>query len=494
MKHLDQVQSQGGPRRFAIAITVAPSLSSLTSFALLAETAQAAGTIDANMSPQSGNKAYAQASGAISCSISAGSPWVLIYNGLYWRNDINFANYDSIIGSLFVELHAPGWFDEAYYSIDVYHDWNYMESKSGSTQGDWSGWVSTSVWNIGQLGGQWRFVVSVWGLDSGSERCRSTVEFDVADGSPCSQTADINFRVFHGEKGIKFAGLVYRNGQWARVCINPSRGYEIADPAAGESAWWWVYWQTNAGTLLDSHASPTTFTPTTNGDLIMVVVLSDWSQTGKKGGYIDSGTFTRVSGRFQIPYIGWVSPGRYMTSGYCGAPNDYYDRIMIMVGIGGFFGTGDYFMAGVEILISATNVYFVYFYWDLGRNPVANCGLYPRAGDTIEVIVSYQNGNIDAHINDLSTSGQNWAVAEAYTPDTSTVAWVAMPRAYTDGSNFPLPSFGSIQWSACTDSQFTNMMGPIGEIVGHQKDWTPTQHLYPTQQTGGSWGLEYVTP
>ncbi len=172
-----------------IAVVLALSLI-VSSVALLAPGAKAAGTYPANLSPQAGDKGYAKASGGANCFIQAGSPWLKVHtdHGIttptdWYRATTTFADSDSIRAQAYVELHAPGWFDEAYYALEVYHDGTSMETKSGSNQGDWGGWVTTSTFPIGSSDSRWRFILTVWGADSGVLQCSAKAEFQVVDPS-----------------------------------------------------------------------------------------------------------------------------------------------------------------------------------------------------------------------------------------------------------------------------------------------------------------------
>ncbi|MFA5895330.1 MAG: hypothetical protein WC985_00285 [Thermoplasmata archaeon] len=185
---------KGGALAALVALVV------LSVIVILPAPAQAAGTYSANLSPQSGDKAYAKASGGANCFIQAGSPWINVYSArdpsgyipradFYWIAT-TFANWDSIQAKVYVELHAPGWWDEAYYSLQAYQDNSLKDTKSGSSGGDWSGWVTSSVLTIGSSSQRWRFVMSVWALDGGALTCQAKAEFQVVDATVCGSIAD----------------------------------------------------------------------------------------------------------------------------------------------------------------------------------------------------------------------------------------------------------------------------------------------------------------
>jgi hypothetical protein len=155
----------------------------LLAFFLLAPTVEATHILNVVMAADGDGVAYARASGGAECRVDAAAHWSKVYDdGMTrkYRWGVDFANYDYIIGKVWVVLDAPGWFDESYFDMDVYHDGAPMGHYETSSGGYWEGYMWSDEWIIGSSG-EWKFVVVVEGLDYGSRTCWAKGEFTVYD-------------------------------------------------------------------------------------------------------------------------------------------------------------------------------------------------------------------------------------------------------------------------------------------------------------------------
>ncbi len=136
----------------------------------------------------------ARASGGAYCSADAADStqlWSKIYEDgtrTVWAQNVDLGSYTKIRASLYTVLEAPGWFDHAYRSVNVYeggyiiggtlYSATWKQGWTTSTNSGWSGTQITSDWPIGTTG-RWTFIVDVWGTDYGSQTCRQRGLFTV---------------------------------------------------------------------------------------------------------------------------------------------------------------------------------------------------------------------------------------------------------------------------------------------------------------------------
>lgn len=162
--------------------------------------AAAESTFTAVLTRSGDGVAFARASDGAACSVDASYFWDRISDdGLtrIYTIRVRFADYDYVSASLFTDLEALGWFDEAYRSLEVFQDTtlrgSWQHSDDYRSEFTWE----TQRWEIGN-GERWRFVVSVWGLDYGGETCRAVGDFRVYS---VESTASLDYYGVTGYQG-----------------------------------------------------------------------------------------------------------------------------------------------------------------------------------------------------------------------------------------------------------------------------------------------------
>lgn len=162
-------------------VAIGMALLGILALGILTPTVQASHIYVAQMASDGDGIAFARASGGASCYINAAARWTVV-DANNVQLGVDFAPFTYITGSIWMRLEAPGWGDESYFNIKVYHDGALMGETSGSWSGDppWQGYQQSGTFLIGP-GGDWKWVVSVWGLDWGSLTCQATKTFRVYD-------------------------------------------------------------------------------------------------------------------------------------------------------------------------------------------------------------------------------------------------------------------------------------------------------------------------
>jgi hypothetical protein len=163
-------------RKTAILAAVMVALFMLS---VTAQRASASTTYAVVISTSTSGEVKDVASGSVYCNIRYdGSDFYKSYQDshsvIYTRG---LPGTDYIYASLYTILQAPGWFDHAYRSVDVYKNGVSQQHMQADTDSSLSGTQTTNTFATG--GVKWSFVVQVWGTDWGSENCRYTATFNL---------------------------------------------------------------------------------------------------------------------------------------------------------------------------------------------------------------------------------------------------------------------------------------------------------------------------
>lgn len=274
-------------------------------------------------------------------------------------------------------------------------------------------------------------------------------------------------------------------------------------------------WASDSGTIGNSRSSSTTFTPSGQGHLSLILTQGDPSRGSPAnwGGYVWAGrNITAVAGEFNLSSATYVSG---ITNGCTGA-----EDFAIWVGIGGYEGTGALWQAGVvemrnsstaplvivpfyEEVYSATDAPPVYAWGH--KIPATSTDIYEA-----EVWLNYDglHGGYTSGsylIADLTSQTTLWAGSYYFnstrgqltSPDRTTAEWIveALGQGCNGNPNYEVyPAFGTILFHDFDVTDYGVSYLDLWQPILNSESWDvwqgggcPSGHSL-AQAVQGSWG------
>ena len=252
----------------------------------------------------------------------------------------------------------------------------------------------------------------------------------------------------------------YDNGATASLVAGTSYSIAVSNVRSGWAFWQWL---TNAGNLVNSQSSSTSFTPTSSGGLTLVLYSTSW---GNWGGYIETSSIAiyGAQGTFNVP-----SKITYV-SGINNAPSSS-EVDAFWVGIGGannfdgLSGSNYLWQAGVIIWKnSSSDAPRILAFAEAAPNPPVFHDLSIQPGNVIQVSINYNSGNIicSASVTDSNNSRSWYYTDSGFVADTNSAEWVGEFPSSGSGN------YASFSFSPVTFTVTPPMIAPLGRTRAGQ--------------------------